>query len=182
MKHVNVEIKAACEDPDPIRRLLRARGAEFRGTDHQVDTYFQVATGRLKLREGGLENHLIHYHRADVAGPRRADVLLLEAPPGPQTNALKEILARALGVRVVVDKRREIYFIDNVKFHIDAVDGLGGFVEIEAQSHDRSTGSRQGAGASEEVLLAQCNEYLELFGIRREDLIAESYGDMLLKR
>ena len=174
MAHVNVEIKAACEDPGPIRRVLRARDADFRGADRQVDTYFRVPRGRLKLREGRLENHLIHYDRPDVPGPRRADVLLLETPPGERTERLKEVLTRALGVLVVVDKRREIYFIDNVKFHIDEVEHLGGFVEIEAQS--------AGDEVPEETLLAQCSEYLCLFGIRREDLVAESYSDLLLRR
>jgi adenylate cyclase class 2 len=174
MQHVNVEIKAACGDPDSIRRFLRSRGADFRGRDHQVDTYFRVPAGRLKLREGRLENHLIHYERPNVAGPRRADVLLLAAPPGERTRALKDLLTEALGVLAVVDKRREIYFLDNVKFHIDEVEHLGRFVEIEAQSAH--------PGASEEALLAQCRQYLDELGIRPDDLIAESYSEMLLKR
>jgi predicted adenylyl cyclase CyaB len=171
MKHVNVEIKAACKDPDPIRRILRRRGADVRGTDHQVDTYFRVPHGRLKLREGDIENHLIWYDRPDAAGPRRADVLLCPTQPG---SAIKEVLARALGVLAVVDKRREIYFIGNVKFHVDAVEGLGGFVEIEAQS---AAGER-----TEEELLAQCRQYLELFGISPQDYVDVSYSDLLLHR
>ena len=150
MERVNVEIKAACGEPEAIRRILRAREADFRGTDRQVDTYFRVPAGRLKLREGRIENHLIHYDRPDEPGPKRANVLLLKTSRGPQSEALKNVLAEAFGVLAVVDKRREIYFIANVKFHIDAVEGLGGFVEIEAQS--------QRAEASEETLLAQCNE------------------------
>jgi len=172
MQHVNVEIKAACGDPDSIRRFLRSRGADFRGEDHQVDTYFRVPAGRLKLRQGRLENHLIHYERPNVAGPRRADVLLLAAPPGERTRALKDLLTEALGVLAVVDKRREIYFLDNVKFHIDEVEHLGRFVEIEAQ----------GAGPTEEALRAQCRGYLDALGIRPDDLIAESYSEMLLNR
>ncbi|HUT01410.1 MAG TPA: class IV adenylate cyclase [Phycisphaerae bacterium] len=171
MEHMNVEIKAACRDPDAIRRLLRARGADCRGTDRQVDTYFRVASGRLKLREGQIENHLIFYRRGDEAGPKRADVLLLETPPGPRTAALKEILTRALGAWVVVDKRREIYFLDHVKVHLDVVEHLGSFLEIEAQS--------AGGGATEEALRAQCREVLGLFGVRPEELVAESYSDLL---
>ena len=170
MKHVNVEVKAACGDAEAVRRALRGRGADFRGTDHQVDTYFRVPAGRLKLREGDIENHLIWYERPDAPGPKRADVLLLATEPG---SPLKEVLARAFGVLVVVDKRREIYFIDNVKFHVDEVVGLGRFVEIEAQSVE---GAR-----SEDQLRAQCEQYVELLGIRGEDLIRESYSDLLLR-
>jgi len=171
MPHVNVEIKAACRDAQTVRRVLRDRAADFRGTDHQVDTYFCVAAGRLKLREGNIENHLIWYERADEAGPKRADVLLLATEPG---SAIKDILARALGVRAVVDKYREIYFIGNVKFHLDEVTGLGRFVEIEAQA---AAGER-----TEADLRAQCAQYLDLLGIREQDLIRTSYSDMVLSR
>jgi predicted adenylyl cyclase CyaB len=76
-----------------------------------------------------------------------------------------------LGVLVVVDKEREIYFIDNVKFHLDKVKNLGNFVEIEAIDNKN---------IGKEKLLKQCNEYMKLFSIDKKDLIAESYSDMLL--
>jgi adenylate cyclase, class 2 len=63
MHHLIVEIKARCSDPEKIRTILRARGARFAGLDHQVDTYFRVSAGRLKLREGKIENALIFYCR-----------------------------------------------------------------------------------------------------------------------
>ena len=170
MRRVNIEIKAACRDRDAVRRVLRDRGADFRGTDRQIDTYFRVPSGRLKLREGRIENHLIHYHRADGPGPKRAEVRLLATDPG---SPLKGVLEAAFGVLVVVDKRREIYFLDNVKFHIDEVRGLGGFVEIEAQGSDEDVPA--------ETLLEQCLHYRDLFGIGPEDLVAESYSDLILR-
>ena len=104
MRHVNIEIKAICRDPDAVRRVLRAQGARFVGTDRQVDTYFRIDRGRLKLREGRIENCLIYYEREDVAGPKRADVTLFKTESG---SGLKEILTRSLGVLTVVVKRRE---------------------------------------------------------------------------
>lgn len=175
---MNVEIKARCRDAESPRRVLREQCAEFRGLDHQVDTYFAVPAGRLKLREGNIENHLIWYARGDQPGPKRADVLLMKTSPRDEAGiscALKDILAAAICVRVVVDKRREIYFIDNVKFHLDDVAGLGRFVEIEAQSP-----GPDGCERTVEILDAQCRRYLELLGIGREDLIDRSYSDMLL--
>ena len=74
---------------------------------------------------------------------------------------------------MIVRKRREIYYIDNVKFHIDDVPGLGSFIEIEAGNIL--------ANKTEAELLDQCNFYLKEFGIKEEDLIAESYSDMLMK-
>ena len=82
------------------------------------------------------------------------------------------MLTRSLGIRVIVDKKREIYFIDNVKFHIDEVEQLGTFVEIEAINN---TGK-----ISKEKLTEQCDHFIQLLGIRFTDLIECSYGDMIL--
>lgn len=168
MAHLNIEIKARCSDPDRVRAVLQARGADFRGVDHQVDTYFNCPTGRLKLREGNIEYSLIHYHRPDQAGPKEAVVSLYRPPRDP---ALKAALVAALGVKVVVTKAREIYFIGNVKFHIDDVEGLGSFVEIEVIDEHGDIGKAK--------LRAQCDEYIAALDIKPEDLLTHSYSDML---
>jgi predicted adenylyl cyclase CyaB len=90
----------------------------------------------------------------------------------PDAKGLKEVLTKSLGIKIAVEKKREIYFIGNVKFHIDEVEGLGNFAEIEA--------SNLYADISKEKLQRQCEFYLEEFGIREEDLISFSYSDMLL--
>ena len=168
MQHLNIEIKARCHRLDAIRSLLRRDGADFVGEDHQIDTYFVVPEGRLKLREGTIEQSLIHYERPDEAGPKPSTVTRYE-PDVP--SELKAVLAEALGVWVVVDKRREIYVIDNVKFHLDRVSGLGTFVEIEAIG--------QGEAAQPEDLHRQCNHYIARFGLPEEALVAASYSDLL---
>ena len=71
-----IEIKARCSDPDRIRVILRSRDARFVGEDHQIDTYYRVDQGRLKLRRGRIENSLIYYERPDDEGPKRSDVKL----------------------------------------------------------------------------------------------------------
>jgi len=169
MKISIVEIKAVCHDPDRVRKILLDHNARFVGQDHQIDTYFVVETGRLKLREGDIENSLIYYNRPDDAGPKRSDVQLYKTQKG---SALKDVLTSFLDEFVVVDKRREIYFIDNVKFHIDRVEGLGSFVEIEAIDNDGSIG--------EESLRRQCDHFLEMLAISESDLLTDSYSDMLV--
>jgi len=171
MEHLNIEIKAKSENHREIRKILRSRNAEFKGLDHQIDTYFNVPFGRLKLREGNIENYLIQYNRQDKEGPKQSDVALYKPL---QESSLKEILTKSLGVLVVVDKQREIYFIDNVKFHLDYVKDLGTFVEIEAIDKIPSIG--------EEKLLEQCNFYMNLLKIQKRDLISVSYSDLLLKK
>jgi len=171
MAHINIEIKAKSNNQDKIREILKSRNADFKGIDHQVDTYFNVGFGRLKLREGNIENYLIQYDREDKEGPKQSNVILYKS--NPKSN-LKHILKEALGTLVIVDKQREIYFINNTKFHIDKVKDLGTFVEIEAIDNEGNIGRNK--------LLEQCNQYLELFSISQKDLISVSYSDLLLQK
>ena len=164
----NIEIKASCTNRTNIENLLAKGKADFKGIDHQIDTYFNVPNGRLKLREGNIENHLIHYHRADQKGPKQSLVTLFKTEPD---SSLKHLLSDALGIKTVVDKRRAIYFIDNVKFHLDEVKGIGQFVEIEAIDTDGSISVAQ--------LQEQCEYYIRLFDIQPEDLLTTSYSDMM---
>ena len=166
-----IEIKARCSEQEKIRDILKGEGADFKGLDIQTDTYFRVPHGRLKLREGNIENNLIHYDRPDQEGPKQSNVLLYRSTPD---SNLKGILMKALGVLVVVEKKREIYFINNIKFHIDTVASLGEFIEIEAIDEDGSIGK--------EHLQDQCESYLKRFGVSEEDLIACSYSDLLLNK
>jgi adenylate cyclase, class 2 len=167
----NVEIKARCEDPRHIRDYLLSKHAIFKGTDAQRDTYFNVPNGRMKLRQGKIENALIHYHRSDQKGPKSSEITLY---PVAESNLLRSLLEKALGIKVVVDKVREIYFIENVKFHIDIVSKLGNFVEIEAISIDGKL--------TLDKLKDQCNYYINAFGISEEDLLHDSYSDQLLNK
>lgn len=169
MSFLNVEIKARCQDTSFIRNYLVAHGADFRGVDQQTDTYFNVSGGKLKLREGNIENNLIWYDRIDQAGPKDSHFILTKVE---DVKGLKESLTKANGIKIVVRKRREIYYIRNVKFHIDEVPGLGSFVEIEAGNKE--------ADLSQQELKEQCDFYMREFGINEDDLIEVSYSDMLL--
>jgi predicted adenylyl cyclase CyaB len=171
MSHINIEIKAKCFRPEKVEAFLLENGARYMGLDHQKDTYFHVPSGRLKLRQGNIENSLIFYNRPNESGPKQSDFLLCPVTDGPAQEAL---LVKALGVKVVVEKHRKIFYIGNIKFHIDEVPGLGAFVEIEAGNiHDPSLTIEQ--------LREQCNHYMQAFDIQEADLADRSYSDMLLE-
>jgi predicted adenylyl cyclase CyaB len=171
MPILNIEFKAKTNKLTILEALLQKFDPVFIGEDHQVDTYFTVTVGRLKLREGNIENALIHYEREDFAGAKSSHVLLYHHQPD---KTLKEILIKTLGVKAVVDKKRKIYFINNVKFHFDTVIGLGNFVEVEAIDKDGSIGK--------EKLQVQCDAYAALFEIAGEDFCSVSYSDMILEK
>lgn len=168
---LNVEIKARCKNPALARAVLKALESDLIGTDHQVDTYFNVPEGRLKIRMGDIENALIHYSRADGEGPKTSRVTLF---PTSEGQALRDILTKALGVKAVVDKVREIHFIGHVKFHIDSVAGLGDFVEIEVID-------RHGKLPHEEMT-ATCERYMKALGIEEGDLLSDSYSDQVIRK
>jgi homotetrameric cytidine deaminase len=138
----NVELKA--RDPDPARTLERAlaAGAREHGILHQRDTYFAVRHGRLKLREeepGGAT--LIAYERPDTAAERVSDYRLV---PVTDPAALRAALEATDGVLAVVAKaRRLLLWEDSVRIHLDAVEGLGTFLELEAVASPGSDLARE---------------------------------------
>src|SRR5579863_1209763 len=154
MPHLNFEFKARADNLIELENKLTGLKPEFVGEDHQIDTYFNVAEGRLKMREGNIENALIYYERMNATSAKQSDIILYEHRP---SQDLKAILIKVHGVKAIVDKKRKIYFIDNVKFHFDIVKGLGEFIEVEAIDKDGSI--------SLEKLKAQCNHYSTFFGI-----------------
>ncbi|MDP2423477.1 MAG: class IV adenylate cyclase [Bacteroidales bacterium] len=168
MTILNFEFKAKTNNPEELENKLLQLKPHYVGEDRQIDTYFNVPSGRLKLREGNIENALIYYKRPDTAGAKQSEVLLYKHHPD---KALKNILIETLGVKVVVEKRRRIYLIENVKFHFDILVGLGTFVEVEAIDKTGDIGKQK--------LQKQCREYAKFFGIKPGDYVRESYSDLV---
>ncbi len=168
--HLNFEFKAKAVNISFLEETLCRLRPHFVGEDEQTDTYFNVPNGRLKWREGSIENALIQYNRSNEAGAKTSDVILYKHEG---QECLKEALATALGIKVVVQKKRKIYFVDNVKIHFDLVEGLGTFVEVEAIDKDKTIGIDR--------LKEQCAFYERLFGVAPADFVAESYSDLLLR-
>lgn len=171
MKLRNFEFKARIDDPVVVENKLIGINPVFKGVDHQTDTYFKVPEGRLKLREGDIENALIMYSRKNVADAKLSEIILYKYN-GDIT--LKDILLKTLDVLVVVEKERKIYFSGNVKIHIDKVKDLGSFVEVEAIDE---TGNGE-----IERLMEQCKWFESFFGVREYDFIAGSYSDMIIEK
>jgi predicted adenylyl cyclase CyaB len=169
MAILNIEFKARSVDVIAAENILLQHNPLFIGEDHQIDTYFTVPNGRLKLREGNIENALIHYERENTAGSKSSQVLLYQHQPD---ETLKAVLTKALGIKAVVDKCRKIYFIENVKFHFDTVENLGTFIEVEAIDKDNTIGR--------EKLQEQCDYYAALLHVGKDDFMAVSYSDMIM--
>ncbi len=164
----NVEIKARVPDPDELRR--RIEGGVDRGPEvlRQRDPFFRVPRGRLKLRElEGVGTELIFYERAEGRDPRPSDYRIAPAADAAPVGAL---LAAALGEAGVVEKTRLLWLIGPTRVHFDEVLGLGWFLELEVVLHD-------GLSTQDGERIAR--DLLERLAIRDEDLLSESYVDLL---
>ncbi|NOZ20993.1 MAG: class IV adenylate cyclase [Planctomycetes bacterium] len=164
----NVEIKARYADLTKARRIAVELGAEMLACEHQIDTYFHVKSGRLKLRESSACGaHLIPYCRPDQTGPKRSDYEII-AIANPVR--IREMLSEILSVLATVDKVREIYLLDRTRIHLDDVKDLGTFIEFEAMLAEGETGQE----GHERV-----DRLLSAFDIAPADLLEGSYSDLI---
>jgi adenylate cyclase class IV len=164
----NVELKARIDSVDAVlpRARLLADGAEQR--IEQDDTFFDSERGRLKLRDfGDGRGELIHYERADTAGPKLSDYV---RTPTSDPAALREALARALGVIGRVRKSRLLLMVGATRIHLDRVEHLGDFMELEVVLRDDQSVAEGEAIA--EALMAQ-------LGVRDDQRLAGAYLDLL---
>lgn len=164
----NVEIKARARHPERLRRLAEALADGAPLLIEQVDTFFAVPHGRLKLREfGDGGGELIHYTRPDAAGPKSSDYALY---PAGDPTALARLLAGALPVRGIVRKRRHLLLCGRTRIHLDEVEGLGHFLELEVVL---TAGEDPAAGEAEaRALMARLE-------IEPGDLVRGAYLDLL---
>lgn len=167
----NVEIKARAADPSRLRGLAIELADGPPRTIDQTDTFFATPSGRLKLRmfaDGSGE--LIAYERPDTAGPRTSHYGLAPVADGA---ALLAVLTAAMPVRGVVRKRRELLLCGRTRIHLDEVEGLGSYLELEVVLAD---GEERTAGE------AEARELMARLGIGTAELVKGAYIDLLEDR
>ena len=166
----NLELKAKARDLAPLRRALRAIGATRSPLLAQVDTYFRVPNGRLKVRQrkGARPAELIVYLRPDAKKARTSEFQKLGVEDAP---GLLRLLRDMFGVDVRVRKRRDLWMYGTARVHLDRVDDLGTFVEIEVPFEGSAARARQTMA-----------RLVRALGIARADVLDRSYSDLLAGR
>ena len=167
----NIEIKARVRD----FAALRQRAEEISDTLVQVipqeDTFFNTPHGRLKLRQLEPQHgQLVYYERTDAAGPKRSEYILTETA---DPSALKTALTAALGVRGVVRKTRYLYLVGQTRVHLDEVESLGQFMELEVVMRPDQT---EAEGRS------IANNLMRKLGVAENDLLEGAYMDLIESR
>jgi predicted adenylyl cyclase CyaB len=166
----NIEIKADIQNYEVILERVRQIGDGPGAEIEQEDIFFNTPHGRLKLRILGPDvGQLIYYERADHLGPKPSEYYITntEDPQG-----LRHVLESGLGVRGVVRKKRALFFIGQTRIHLDQVEGLGEFLELEVVL---------GAGQTSEAGVAIANELMHRLGVSETDLVQGAYIDLMEK-
>lgn len=171
----NVEIKARISSIGELQEKLAGMGIEGPTSRFtQVDTYFDVPDGRLKLREfvddHNAASELIYYRRADDAGAKLSEYEIAEVP---DSEATKRLLCAALGVIIVVQKERHLYILSRTRIHLDKVQDLGSFLEIEVVLTE---GESVAAGEDEAATI------IEDLSVDADALVSGSYCDLMIDR
>ncbi len=167
----NIEIKAYARNFDQIRRCAEALSDRPVEVIAQEDTFFNTSEGRLKLRVlSANSGQLIYYTRPDQEGPKRSDYhISLTTDP----ENLKRVLELAYGIRGIVRKRRYLYLVGQTRVHLDDVEGLGQFMELEVVL-------REGQSDAEGQAIAE--DLMARLGVEEGDLIEGAYMDLLEAR
>lgn len=164
----NLELKARDRDPARSVEACREIGAVDQGVLTQRDTYFDVPRGRLKLREEpDAPATLIAYERPALAGNKESRYRLVAVS---DAAGLRGALESALGITVVVTKARRLFAFEGVRIHLDRVEDLGDFIEFEGVAAD---------GEDPTHFSALLDSLRVSLGIRDEDLLRESYSDLV---
>lgn len=163
----NVEVKARVASLAAIEARAREIATEGPLDLEQDDTFFACARGRLKLREfADGRGELIHYRRADEAGPKTSDYVIA---PTSDPASLRQALERAYGAAGRVRKSRRLYLAERTRIHLDRVRGLGSFVELEVVLRE---------GESEEAGLGVARQLMARLGIEESQLVRGAYVDL----
>ena len=164
----NIEIKARVGDPARLRRLAEELSDTPGQLIPQEDTFFHSPRGRLKLRVlVPDEGQLIYYEREDATGPTKSSYLIA---PTNAPESLKNLLTQSFGIRGVVRKNRTLFLVGNTRIHLDEVEGLGSYMELEVVL---------GPGEGEAEGQAIAADLMARLGIVESDLVDVAYIDLL---
>ncbi|MGH7813658.1 MAG: class IV adenylate cyclase [Candidatus Binataceae bacterium] len=166
----NLEAKFRLADLADAERRAAGLGYARRAILRQRDTFFRVANGKLKLREEPGNSVLIHYRRGHRGSLMLSDY---EIVPISEPERTRKMLTDALGTIAVVEKERILMIRENVRFHLDRVEALGDFGEIEAVIGD---------GDDPECGRAAADRLLAALGIAPPELIEVSYFELMQRR
>jgi adenylate cyclase class 2 len=166
----NIELKSVCTNLHSAKQKCKQIKAKYKGILKQIDTYFNINPGRVKLRNvNGRKFELIYYSRVGKGSEMESDYEIIKLSDDKE---IKSIMKSTIGIRGIVKKKRELYIFENVRIHLDTVSKLGTFIEFEIvckSPKDLKETPRK------------MNYLKKVFEIKQKNLISKSYIDLILR-
>ena len=167
----NIEIKARLRDRAFVEKVLTELRADGPTRLEQIDVFFNCPNGRLKLRSiAGQPAELIFYDRPDRPGPKLSEYVVSRTN---DAQTLRDALTRAYGAKGIVAKTRTLFLVGITRVHLDAVEGLGDYMELEVVL-DNATSPEGGRKIADDLLVK--------LGIQPADLCPTAYLDLIMAR
>lgn len=164
----NIEIKARLKNREAVVDLLKQRTKTAGELILQHDVFFKCLDGRLKLRIfNETSGELIFYKRANQDGPKQSQYWISKTE---EPLKLRELMKSALGIHGEVKKRRLLFLIAQTRVHIDDVEGLGDYLELEVVL-TAGQDTKEGEGIAKDLM--------NFLKIDATDLVSEAYVDLL---
>lgn len=165
---VNLEIKVPIEKPQKLKSIVEKAGGKLIYSCRQIDVYYKIKNGRMKVRDSSGERSVIFYNRVEDGSERWSR---FEALKVDSAKLWIKFFDNFLDRLVVVDKHRTLYYLKNTRIHFDKIKNLGNYIELETKIVRTKEQARK-----------EFNEICELLALDLNNQILESYSDLLLKR
>ncbi len=169
---INLEIKVVASNIEEIKNKAIKIGVSNNGVLQQTDTYLLVGKKRLKLREETDRNHLVFYVRENTNDSKFSKYYIVNIPKY-LSPIIKKILSAIFGVKVIVNKKRELLIYKNTRIHLDTVENLGTYIELETVFNNNQ---------KEIDLTGEHNFVISSLGLNNLEKISSSYSDLLLSK
>lgn len=164
----NIELKVKIENPESIIKKLKVLRAKYIGQLKQIDTYFNCNEGRLKLRIINNKRHeLIFYRRPDLLSHKISEYEVISLS-NKEARFINKILEMAYRIKVVINKKRNLWMFGNTRIHLDKVTNLGNYLELESQIKKNKKTSEK-----------EYNYLIKKLSLGKLTKIRRSYGDLL---
>jgi adenylate cyclase class 2 len=164
LRYKDFTLKANVTNILALESILVEAGAEYLGLDRQTDTYFKTARGKLKLRQGTIENLITHYERIEEGAVEKTVVYRYDK--NPEEGAIADLFEKQ-EIIGIVEKERKIFFLGTTKILLDTMPDGNSYVEIEAIDTSNALDDSE--------LRAQCMKLKLILGLHDDDLVKTGY-------
>ena len=169
---INLEIKVTTSNLEEVKDKAIKIDAKNKATLSQIDTYFLVGDKRLKLREEKDTNYIVYYVRSNKKDSKLSKYKIIDIPKN-LVWLVKKLFSFIFGIKIIVNKKRNLFMYKNTRIHFDDVKNLGTYIELETVFNTKQ---------NEDDLVAEHNFVIKTLGLDTLEKIPNSYSDLIINK